>query len=93
VSTPEASPAQRVRRLRDRLGGIGFGGDYNPEQWDDATRAEDMRLMRAAGVNMVNLAIFAWGRVEPARDAYDFSYFDAVMDDPPPTASSPTSPP
>ncbi|MCF2528096.1 beta-galactosidase [Yinghuangia soli] len=81
MSTPEATPAQRVRRLRDRLGGIGFGGDYNPEQWDDATRAEDMRLMRAAGVNLVNLAIFAWGRVEPARDAYDFSYFDAVMDD------------
>lgn len=80
-SAPHAAAAQRVRRFRDRLGGLGFGGDYNPEQWDDATRAEDLRLMREAGVNLVNLAVFAWGRVEPARDAYDFSYFDTVMDE------------
>ncbi|GAA4969195.1 beta-galactosidase [Yinghuangia aomiensis] len=81
MSTSEVSPAQRVHRLRDRLGGLGFGGDYNPEQWDDATRAEDLRLMREAGVTLVNLAVFGWGRVEPARDAYDFRYFDTVMDD------------
>lgn len=80
MTTTPAS-ARRVRRLRQRLGGIGFGGDYNPEQWDDATRAEDMRLMQAAGVNLVNLAVFGWARVEPARDAYDFRFFDKVMDD------------
>lgn len=76
------SPAHdRARALGTRLGGLGFGGDYNPEQWDAATRAEDLRLMNEAGVNLVNLAIFAWGRVEPARDAYDFGFFDTVMDD------------
>lgn len=73
--------AHRARALRTRLGGLGFGGDYNPEQWDKATRAEDLRLMNEAGVNLVNLAIFAWARVEPARDAYDFGFFDTVMDD------------
>ncbi|WP_371614379.1 beta-galactosidase [Streptomyces sp. NBC_00454] len=76
------SPAQdRARGLGARLGGLGFGGDYNPEQWDEATRAEDLRLMNEAGVNLVNLAVFAWARVEPARDAYDFGFFDTVMDD------------
>ncbi|MFB7177927.1 beta-galactosidase [Streptomyces sp. NPDC056257] len=71
----------RARTLRARTGGLGFGGDYNPEQWDEATRAEDLRLMNEAGVNLVNLAIFAWARVEPSRDAYDFRFFDTVMDD------------
>ncbi|WP_405942473.1 beta-galactosidase [Streptomyces sp. NBC_00207] len=76
------SPAHdRARTLGARLGGLGFGGDYNPEQWDEATRAEDLRLMNRAGVNLVNLAIFAWARVEPSRDAYDFRFFDTVMDD------------
>ncbi|MGW1765915.1 beta-galactosidase [Streptomyces sp. NPDC002073] len=76
------SPApDRARNLRARLGGLGFGGDYNPEQWDAATRAEDLHLMNEAGVNLVNLAVFAWARVEPARDAYDFGFFDTVMDD------------
>jgi beta-galactosidase len=23
-----------IRRFTDRLGGLAFGGDYNPEQWD-----------------------------------------------------------
>ncbi|WP_406282049.1 beta-galactosidase [Embleya sp. NBC_00896] len=75
------TPAGRMAALRARLGGIGFGADYNPEQWPEATRAEDLALMAEAGVTVVNLAIFAWARVEPARDAYDFGYFDRVMDD------------
>ncbi|MGW1667200.1 beta-galactosidase, partial [Streptomyces microflavus] len=68
------NPAGRMAALRARLGGIGFGADYNPDQWPDATRAEDLALMARAGVTVVNLAIFAWARVEPARDAYDFGY-------------------
>ncbi len=24
-----------TRRLVERLGGLAFGGDYNPEQWDE----------------------------------------------------------
>jgi len=30
-----------------------YGGDYNPEQWPESVWLEDVRLMRAAGVNMV----------------------------------------
>ncbi|WP_066949039.1 beta-galactosidase [Microtetraspora fusca] len=64
----------------DRLGGLGFGGDYNPEQWPDELRAEDVRLMAEAGVNLVTVGVFGWARVEPAPGAYDFSYFDTVLD-------------
>ncbi|MBB6344271.1 beta-galactosidase [Nonomuraea muscovyensis] len=78
ASTTAASTAGR---LWSRLGGVAFGGDYNPEQWPAETRAEDLRLMGAAGVNLVTIGVFAWARVEPARDAYDFSFFDRVMDD------------
>ena len=31
---------------------IVYGGDYNPEQWDEATFAEDLELMAEAGVNL-----------------------------------------
>ena len=31
--------------------GVWFGGDYNPEQWDEQVWAADDALMRQAGVN------------------------------------------
>ncbi|WP_188193214.1 beta-galactosidase [Nonomuraea sp. SYSU D8015] len=71
-------PGERFWR---RLGGVAFGGDYNPEQWPAETRAEDLRLMAEARVNLVTVGVFAWARVEPARGAYDFSFFDRVLDD------------
>ena len=45
--------------------GIAYGGDYNPEQWPEEVWAEDVRLMREAGVNMVSVNIFAWALLEP----------------------------
>jgi beta-galactosidase len=85
MSPRDPRPASGTAPLSDRfwrrLGGLAFGGDYNPEQWDAATRAEDLRLMAEARVNLVTVGVFAWARVEPARDAYDFSFFDRVMDD------------
>ncbi|MBA2530365.1 MAG: beta-galactosidase [Euzebyales bacterium] len=60
--------------------GLGFGGDYNPEQWDADTWAEDFRLMREARVNLVSLGIFSWALLEPAPDRYVFDWLDAVMD-------------
>ncbi|MFB8348562.1 beta-galactosidase [Streptomyces niveus] len=56
-----------------------FGADYNPEQWDRATWQDDVRLMRAAGVNLVSLGIFAWSWVEPRPDAFDFTGLDEVV--------------
>jgi beta-galactosidase len=42
--------------------------------WD-----EDVRLMQAAGVNLVSLAIFGWSRLQPAPDAWDFDWLDRLM--------------
>ncbi|MFG2095506.1 beta-galactosidase [Streptomyces sp. NPDC048612] len=60
--------------------GIHFGGDYNPEQWPEEVWAEDLELMRAAGVTMVTAGIFSWAKVEPRPGAWEFGWFDRVMD-------------
>ncbi len=59
---------------------LAFGADYNPEQWPREVWAEDVRAMRAAGVNIVALAIFSWARIQPGEDAWDFDWLDEVMD-------------
>ncbi|MET9115819.1 beta-galactosidase [Streptomyces longwoodensis] len=62
------------------VSGIAYGGDYNPEQWPEEVWAEDMRLMREAGVNLVSVGIFAWALLEPSEGVYDFSRLDRVLD-------------
>jgi len=60
--------------------GFAYGGDYNPEQWPEDVWAEDMRLMKEAGVNLVSIAIFSWARLQPAEDRFDFAWLDRAMD-------------
>ena len=59
---------------------IWYGGDYNPEQWPEDVRAEDVRLMADTGVSLVSVGIFSWATVEPRPGAYDFGWLDKVMD-------------
>ncbi|MEV0211413.1 beta-galactosidase [Streptomyces sp. NPDC050788] len=61
-------------------GRILFGGDYNPEQWPEEVWAEDVRLMRAAGVNSVTMGVFSWSRLEPRPGARAFGWLDRLMD-------------
>ena len=49
-----------------------FGGDYNPEQWPEEVHAEDVELMREAGVDLVTVGVFSWALLEPSPGAYDF---------------------
>ncbi|MCD7436662.1 MULTISPECIES: beta-galactosidase [Streptomyces] len=63
-----------------RVPGIAYGGDYNPEQWPEEVWAEDMRLMREAGVTMVSVGIFSWALLEPSEGVYDFSRMDRLLD-------------
>lgn len=42
--------------------------------------ADDIRLMREAGVNVVSLAIFSWARLQPTADTWDFGWLDEIMD-------------
>ncbi|MET7330885.1 beta-galactosidase [Nonomuraea sp. NPDC005650] len=65
-----------------RFGGepMAFGGDYNPEQWDESVWHEDARLMRAAGVNLVTVGVFAWSTLQPAPGRWNFEWLDRVLD-------------
>ena len=74
------TPEHRLKRLHERLGGIAYGGDYNPEQWPREVWDEDVRLMKEAGVNLVTLAVFSWSRLETADGVYDFGWLDEIMD-------------
>ncbi|WP_349899272.1 beta-galactosidase [Parafrigoribacterium soli] len=74
-----------MHRITSRLGAdgttaLGFGGDYNPEQWDRDVWSEDIRLMQEAGVNLVSLGIFSWALLEPAEGVYEFGWLDEVLD-------------
>ncbi len=60
-----------------------YGVCYYPEHVPTQTRhdriAEDIRLMRQAGLNVVRIAEFAWSLMEPAEGRYDFGWLDAIV--------------
>ena len=59
---------------------IYYGGDYNPEQWDEQTMEEDMRLFEEAGITIVTLNVFSWALLQPSEDTYDFTTLDRIVD-------------
>ncbi|WP_406144214.1 beta-galactosidase [Streptomyces sp. NBC_01012] len=61
-------------------GRVLFGGDYNPEQWPEEVWADDVRLMREAGVNSVTVGVFSWARIEPRPGAREFGWLDRLLD-------------
>lgn len=66
--------------LRDATRGrLLFGGDYNPEQWPEEVWAEDVALMKEAGVNSVTLGVFSWAKIEPRPGAREFGWLDRLM--------------
>ena len=48
--------------LFSQVKGLVHGGDYNPDQWLDRPDilAEDIRLMKKAGINSATLGVFSW---------------------------------
>ncbi|MEU4449466.1 beta-galactosidase [Actinosynnema sp. NPDC050801] len=60
--------------------GLGFGGDYNPEQWPPEVWEEDVRLMTEMGVNIVTLGVFSWGALEVADGVFEWTWLDRVID-------------
>lgn len=57
-----------------------FGVDYYPEHWPASRWTTDAKLMQEAGINLVRLAEFAWARMEPRQDLYDFDWLDQAID-------------
>jgi beta-galactosidase len=62
------------------LPGLGFGGDYNPEQWPREVWAQDISLMREAGVTFATVGVFSWALLEPEQGRFEFSWLDEVLD-------------
>jgi beta-galactosidase len=60
--------------------GLWFGGDYNPEQWDAATWAEDDELMRRARVSTATVGVFSWALLEPEEGKFEFGWLDDTLD-------------
>ncbi|MEU8819750.1 beta-galactosidase [Actinoplanes sp. NPDC048796] len=58
---------------------ITLGCDYNPEQWPAEVWAEDVALMRTAGINLVAINIFGWSDLEPRAGEYDFERLDRII--------------
>ncbi len=57
-----------------------FGADYYPEHWTKERWAEDAKLMKEANMNVVRVAEFAWAKLEPMEDTYDFSWLDEAIE-------------
>ena len=63
-----------------RLPHLAYGGDYNPEQWPEDVWPEDVRLMQEAGVNLASVGIFAWSRLQPRAEVFEFGWLDRLLD-------------
>ena len=59
---------------------MNLGVDYYPEHWEKERWPVDARLMQKAGLNVVRLAEFAWSKLEPKDNVYDFDWLDEAMD-------------
>jgi len=59
---------------------IYFGASYYPEQLDPTEVAPDARLMQAAGFNLVRMGEFAWARMEPDEDQFDFDWLESAVE-------------
>ncbi|WP_136192587.1 beta-galactosidase [Actinomyces procaprae] len=56
------------------------GGDYNPEQWDDATIDTDLAALEAAGINTLTLNVFGWAELQPAPNTFAWDRLDSLLD-------------
>lgn len=57
-----------------------FGGDYTPEHFPRELMAEDMRLMKQAGVNLATINVFSWAQLQPNETTWNFAWLDEIMD-------------
>ncbi len=59
-----------------------YGGDYNPEQWLDSPDILecDIKYMKAAGINVVTVGMFAWSVLEPEEGKYEFAWLKRIVD-------------
>lgn len=59
---------------------VAIGVCYYPEHWPEAMWADDARRMREAGIARVRIGEFAWSRLEPEPERYDFDWLQRAID-------------
>ncbi len=58
-----------------------FGAAYYPESWHESERPYDIKMMKEAGMNVMRIGEFAWHKMEPTPENYDFKWLHEVIDD------------
>ncbi len=68
--------------LFSQVKGLVHGGDYNPDQWLDRPDilAEDIRLMKKAGINSATLGVFSWSAYEPEEGEFHFEWLEEMIE-------------
>ncbi len=56
-----------------------IGVCYYPEHWDRTQWASDAEQMVKAGISVVRIGEFAWSRLEPQREAWEFEWLDEAI--------------
>lgn len=54
--------------------------DYYPEHWPRTRWQTDFKLMSDAGIQAVRMAEFAWCRLEPEADRFEFAWLDEAVE-------------
>ena len=57
-----------------------LGGAYYPELWPLENIDNDIKQMKEAGCNLMRIAEFAWGAMEPTEGDYQFEWLHTVVD-------------
>mgnify|MGYP001819184805 CR=1 FL=1 len=58
---------------------IHLGASYYPEHWEEEYWAEDIRLMKEAGLTVVRMGEFAWSSMEPAAGEFHFVWLEKAI--------------
>ena len=57
-----------------------LGVCYYPEHWPEAQWEDDARRMVECGISIVRIAEFAWSRIEPSREVFDWEWLDKAVE-------------
>jgi beta-galactosidase len=57
-----------------------LGVCYYPEQWPEDWWADDARQMVEVGIEYVRIAEFAWSRIEPSPDQFEWAWLDRAIE-------------
>ncbi len=53
---------------------------YYPEHWNEELWESDLDRMLAVGMSAIRIAEFAWSKIEPEENRFEYSFFDRFLD-------------